>query len=139
MAKKEIEPYVEVAAETMLGDLMECVIMNCRELPRPWQSMSETEQEVFINRIRLQCSSATRQAINIIAARGNVTIAATVESVTFKDGIKAVLKVNADCEGRHDLADAEGQLVLLAVSKASDLLEEHDLPQAEPNQKSIPL
>lgn len=123
-----------IAEETFLGDLMRIVIDQVKAIQKPWEQLSESDQETYLNSVRLQCEAAVKKAINIIAAQGMVTIVADVDSVTFKDGIKAVLKVGSHVAGRHDLADAEGKAVLLVVSSAEDLINENELPEAEPDQ-----
>lgn len=134
---KENQQEHTVAEETFLGDLMSIVIDQVKAIHKPWEELSEDEQGAFIESIKLRCKTIARKAINIIASQGMTTVTADVDSVTFKEGIKVVLKIGAHVEGRHDVADAEGQPVLLVVSNAEDLVTEHDLPEADPDQRGI--
>lgn len=129
----------QIAEETFLGDLMRIIVDQVKAIQKPWEQLSQSEQEAYLNSIRLQCEAVSKKAINIIAAQGMVTIVADIDSVTFKDGIKAVLKIGSHVEGRHDLADAEGKAVLLVVSNADDLINENEIPEAEPDQAAMDL
>lgn len=99
-----------------------------------WQLLSESDQETYLNSVRLQIEVAVRKAIDIIASQGMVTIVGIVDSVTFKDGIKAVVKVPALSEGGHDLADSAGQEILLVVSNAGHLVNDNNIPEPDPDQ-----
>lgn len=125
-----------IAAETMHGDLTQALLSEIHNLPEPWQSMPEDRQQDVIDRLHSRVSAAVTQAIAHIAAGRNKRIAATLEQITAKDGIKAVLTLGARDPSRHDLLDSVGQAVLIVVPPA-ELIEPSQPPRAEPNQRAL--
>lgn len=114
------EEAVAIAAETMLGDLMQLVIGELRAMPDVWQKLSEARQGDVIERVEKQCRDAVRQCIQIIATRGHTAIPGTLDSATVKDGIKAVVKIALTDPHRHDLIDATGRSVIVIVADAAE-------------------
>ena len=72
-----------------------------------------------------------------MAARGNKAFKAHVESVTFKDGIKATLSGSAFDEQRHLLADAAGSPVVVVIADPSEFLDGGAEVQPDPQQPSM--
>lgn len=128
--------FTIIAAETMHGDLTQALLSEIRDLPQPWHSLSEDRQQAVIDRLHSQVSAAVSQAIAHIAAGGNKRIAASLEQITARDGIKAVLTLGARDPSRHDLLDSVGQAVLIVVPPA-ELIEASPPPRAEPNQRAL--
>jgi hypothetical protein len=136
----EPENQIQIGETTMLGDLMKVVIEQLKVMPKPWDALSEKEQQEFLNRVELQVADAIRQAVRIITARGQTNVPATVDSVTFKDGVKAVLKLVSLTEGAIDLAKAEGSIVSIIIPNTDDLIGGDDgKPKADPDQRAMEL
>lgn len=130
--------YIEVSEKTMLGDLMKTVVEQMKELPKPWQALSESEQQEFLDRIELQVADAVRQTVAIISSKGMINVPAKVESVTYKDGCKVVLKAMGGIENTIHLAEAEGTIVSVIIPEG-ELLNESGKPEADPDQRGMDL
>lgn len=113
-------PAVELARETLLGDLMSLVIEELKAAPDVWQKLSEHKQDAVIGRVHQRVSDAVRQAVELIASNGRTAIPATLEQVTVKDGIKGVVTVSRTDPNRHDLADAVGRAVMIVVADPAE-------------------
>ena len=134
------EEVVNVAAETMLGDLMSLCVNELKAAPDVWQKMSEDTQSDVIQRVEDQCRAAVDKATLIIAAGGIAgSVVATVDSVTFKDGIKVVLKCPSADQGAHALADCQGDNVLVVISDSDQFSNTSSAPQAEADQRGLDL
>jgi len=129
----------EMTEATMLGALMQCVLEQCKALPKPWQALGEIEQGEYLARVELQCRNTVRQAIRLICAQDRVVIPATVNKVVFKDGVKAELELTPGAPGRHDLADAEGQIVHILIVDTTALDSSEGKPKPEKDQRDLPL
>lgn len=140
MSSEETEIEVQMSEPTMIGDLMDLVLTELRLVEKPWQQLSEDQQAEILYRAERRVKAATRKAIDILAAGDTLSVKAEVESVTFKDGAKAVLKCVGPTTGFHDLADCtkEGTHVLVVVPDDAVLHQEHD-HQADPDQGTMPL
>jgi len=130
--------FIEISENTMLGDLMKCVIEQVKVLPKPWDALSENEQRDYLDRVELQVADAVRQAIRIITSQGHNMVPAKVDSVTYKDGCKVVLKAVGGIENTIHLAEAEGQFVNVIIP-AAELLNGSGKPQPEPDQRGLEL
>lgn len=128
---------VDVAEETMLGDLMSLVIQELKVMPKSWPEMSESQQEEVIYRAEQRCKSAIKKATRIISSRNHKTVLAQVEQVVFKDGAKAVLKGFGP--GFHDLADAINETVMVVIPETEPSLEHAPDVQADKDQAELPL
>jgi len=128
---------IEMCADTMLGDLMSCIVDELRHSERHWSELSEDDQRQVIYRIESRVRANVKQAVEIIASADRPTIVATVEQVTVKDGIKAVLTLPKSDGQRHELFDAAGRSVLLIVGGASEYMGGADQVQPDPDQRSL--
>lgn len=133
-------PEVEAMTEaTMVGALMQCVVEQLKVLPKPWQALGEREQQEFLDRVQGQVEGAVKKAVFLLAAQDRVVIPATVNKVVFKDGVKAELELAPGAPGRHDLADAEGELVYILIGDNTALESRAGRPKAEKDQRDLPL
>lgn len=128
--------FVEIAAQTMLGDLVTLVIDEMKAAPDVWQKLSERQQDDVIYRARCRCEDAVRQAVHFIYSEGRTVITADLEQLTAKDGIKAVLTLNRHDENRHELLDSVGKPVLVIVGDASEFTG-GQIPKPDPQQPEL--
>ena len=126
-----------IAADTMTGDLMACLIDELKSAPDVWQKMPEHQQQDVIYRVQQRVQENIRAAVEIIASANRPTIVATVESVTVKEAIKAVVTLPKSDAQRHNLFDAAGQTVLLIVAGADEFCGGVDQVQPDPDQPAL--
>ncbi len=129
---------IEIRENSMAGDLVSLLVDEFKAESKPWAQLSEDDQYDLIDRCRKRVETAVTQACRSIGARGQSTIAATLEQVTVKDGIKAVVSLSKADPQRHELVDAQGQTVLLVVSAEREMLT-GEMPKPEPTQKRLPI
>lgn len=127
------EKPVEIATETMHGDIVQLVIDELKAAPDVWQKLSQNAQGLVIDRVQRRGGDAIKQAVYAIAAQGRDTVAADLEQITAKDGIKAVLTLSKNDPQRHSLLDAVGKPVLLVVASAAEFMG-GEMPKAESEQ-----
>lgn len=130
--------HIEIAENTLLGDLMKCVIEQLKDAPKAWQAMSEPQQAEFLDRIELQVSDAVRKTVAIVTSRGMINVPATIDSVTFKDGRKVVLKAIGGIENTVHLAENSGATVSIIIPDG-ELLNDSGKPEADPDQRGMDL
>jgi hypothetical protein len=132
----ETPKAIDIAASTMLGDLMACLVDELR-MQHLWQAMPEEQQKDAIYRMQERVQANIRVAVEVIASDNRPTIVATVESVTVKDGIKAIVSLPKSDAQRHELFDAQGMSVLLIVGGASGYYGGTDQVKPEPDQPAL--
>ena len=130
-------PVVELARETMLGDLMSLVIEELKAAPDVWQRLPEHKQDAVIGRVHQRVGEAVRQAVELMAANGRTAIPATLEQVTVKDAYKAVLTLRKDDPSRHELVDATGRSVMIVVADPTEFSGGAGDVKADPDQRTF--
>jgi hypothetical protein len=116
--------------------LLKALINEVQQLQKPWQQLTEREQEVVIFRLRQAVESSVRSLVNRIAAADFPSIPAVADSVTFKDGIKAALTVK-DEEGALRIAKARGTSVMVVIASADQLLQGIERVKGEVDQADM--
>jgi hypothetical protein len=137
-AIEEAPTFVEVAEETFLGDLMQCVLNQVKAIQKPWQQLSEAEQDSYLLSMEAQMRDATRKAMSIITAQDRTVLPVKVIKVVFKDGVKAEVELVAGSPGRHELADSEGTIVQIMIADIEHLTGGREgVPTADKDQPSL--
>jgi hypothetical protein len=135
--KRLEEETNKFAAEFLLGELIKAASKQFKELALPWHSMSQTEQETVLHRLKEDCWTAAKKAIICIASDNRVNFRAEVKSVQFLDGeVKAQL-VMVNTPEAHDLANAAGGHVTIVIEDGKRYLEVGDACDGEPDQHAL--
>lgn len=127
----------DLAREFMLGEVMAAAMRQLRALDKPWLRLPEDKQKEVIDEVRDAVSVAIRQAVEIIATDDRTRFTAQVESVTFKDGVKAVLTM-ANTMASHELADVQGGRVYVVIEDPNRYTQTSTaVPKADPDQPAL--
>jgi hypothetical protein len=119
------------------ANLLKALITQVEKLPKPWQQLSQSEQERVIFHLREGVESSVRMIVKTIAAGDFMNIPAAVESVTFKGGVKAVVKLAKGTDGAHSLADCEGRQVLIVIASPDEYIDGIELVKAKADQSEL--
>ncbi len=130
---------LDIAREFMLGELMQAAMKQLRSLDKPYLRLPENDQKKIIREVEEDCQKAIKRAVEIIASDDRTRFLATVEQVTFKDGVKAVLTM-ANTEASHELADTAGGSVLVVIEDPYRYLRGSEgKPTSDSEQNPLPL
>lgn len=132
-----VDDVVELASETMKGDLLAALLDEFKAARDVWPKLSQIDQDNIIGRFDRRIGTAIVDAVKMIAADGRDTITAVLEQATVKDGIKAVLTLPRTDKQRHDLLDAVGKPVLLVVVDVAQY-GGGERPRPDPDQPPLP-
>jgi hypothetical protein len=130
---------LDFAQEELAGKLLHMIVTQLEGQLEPWSKVSEEKQQIALNAMSIAVEGAVREAVYVIASDRRTTLRAVVESVTFKDGIKAVLSLSKGDGGRHELADAEGGTALVIVGELDKYATGTEKVGAAPEQPGLPL
>lgn len=129
--------HVFEAAELVARDLLEALVLEIKLQRKPWDALPQAEQDSVIERLRKRTETNVRKALGVIVSDERPVLPATVESVTFKDGIKATLKISKYAQARHDLADKEGSNVIVVIVDPAEYMKGvHDI-KGDPDQADL--
>lgn len=128
----QVQPHESAGAA-----LLDALINEIRQLPKPWQQTSEAEQQVVIDRLRRSVENAVRSLVGTIAAARFARIPATIDSVTFKDGVKAVLKLSKGYSGTYELAENTGGPALVVLASHQQFVDGIERIKADADQPDM--
>lgn len=136
--EQQLDP-VEVAAETMLGDMMRVVIDLAKALPKSWQELSEKEQDTWLNSVDAQCRTAIGHCVQIIASEGFVRVPVEIGKGSFK-GREVKLEVQL-INGRQlpEFLEAEQTVGVLVLADPDRFTSSEGRPKADKDQRSLDL
>jgi hypothetical protein len=123
--------------KSMKAQLMQVLLDMVRDMPMPYQLMGEADQREWLARLDSRCADLIYQSAAKIGAGAGEAMRAEVDSVTFKDGVKVVLKLPFASEGAHDIADAAGDHVLVSIPQYEEHVGNEGRPEAESDQRGM--
>jgi len=138
MAEQVSEDLVDLAADTLTGDIASWLIDRLRGLESAYRYLTEDQQREVIAEAKQAAWYMVRQAVGIIAAGGRETIPVTVEKVE-NDGkrIKVTMEASRLSEHRHTLFDAAGCEAHLSIADPGQFAG-GEAPAPEPDQPELP-
>jgi hypothetical protein len=104
----------DIARDFLFGEVLNAATKQLRALDKPWLKLPKEAQEKVLRAVKDDVGESVKRAVEIIATDDRTRFRATVESVTFKDGVKAVLTMG-NTAASHELADTAGGTVLVVV------------------------
>ena len=115
-AKKAVERSRNYAQSGLAAQITETLIDEIRALDKPWHKTPEAQQAVVIARLSDRVYNAMQNAVQVLSAVGHKAVICNLFSVTFKDGVRAVVTVAPGSDMRHELADFATRDVVLVLS-----------------------
>lgn len=127
----------DLAREYLMGELMSAATRQLRSLEKPWLRLPEEQQKKVLREVQDSITEAVKAAVELIASDDRTRFRAGVESVTFKDGVKAVLTM-PNTAASHELADTAGSSVLVVIENPSRYTYVgENAPKADANQPDL--
>jgi len=126
-------------SETIGVDLLNALVQEIKLLKKPWEKLSQNQQDDLIDRLRDRIGTNVARAVHMIAAAGRVIVQGDLEQVTIKDGVKAVVKFSPKQPNLHEMYEAQGKQVLLVVADAKQFVTGMENVTGEPDQRGIDL
>lgn len=130
---------VDIAEDKLAGSLLKLCVGIQEQIKLPWAALPEQDQQRQIDVMAEKVRSYVREACNIIASEHKATIRMAVDSVTFKDGVKAVFTTTKSAAGVYDLANAEGGSVTVLLNDYDRYAQGTNEVKAAPDQKQLEL
>lgn len=129
-------PEIEETVGKLLMGALYDEITNLRTM---WAVTPQQQQQELLDRLRSQVGQAVHIAVKRIAVGGFVHIAAVVESLTIKDGAKAVCQLSRGSQALHELADRVGSQAVIVFADPNEFTEGMDQIKAMADQPELPL
>ncbi|WP_193378094.1 hypothetical protein [Sinorhizobium meliloti] len=133
------ESTVDLASETLSGDLRDVMLTHIRSMETPWSKMSESQQSNKIYAITNACETIVRRAVSIVASRGHDPVFARIAKFTVKDEIKAELVAASSVANIEQIAENIGQPVIVIFANPDAFVGQRDEAKADPDQPALPI
>lgn len=133
----DFDPLIELAAETLRGDIRDSLLDWFKAQPKSWPFMVEREQRELADAADRYARMLIQQACKIIAAGERPTIVAKLVEYREKDGVEAKLRLPSTGEVVAALHEACGREVLVVTSGAEDFMEQRADAVIDPDQRPI--
>lgn len=131
------EETIELASETLSGDLRDVMLTHIRSMENPWSKLSERDQEDKIYAITNACETIVRRAVSMIAADGREVINVEVPKFTVKDKIVMEVVASVTTPSIEHLADNRGRPALLMFVAAADYVGQQSEAKPDPDQPEL--
>lgn len=116
----EFKATMNMTANTLGKDLLSALVQEIKLMPDTWVKLSEKKQNDIIDRLRNRVDASVKMAVHLIAANGRTVVQGDLDKITIKDGAQALIKIGKSVSALHELAEAQGQAVLLVLSGGED-------------------
>jgi DNA segregation ATPase FtsK/SpoIIIE-like protein len=135
----EFSDRVGIADKHLGTSLLSALIDELKALPDVWQKMPAHQQAEVIDRLKERVGYEIQQAAFMMASNDCVYVVAQLDTVTFKAGVEAKLKIHPGSPHRLELADNAGQSVLIVLTNVEEYVGGMDDIKADPDQKTLPI
>jgi len=128
-----------MTVDTIGKDILGALVTEIRLMPKSWDQLSKSKQDDVIERLRKRVEANVKMAVHLLAADGRTVVAGSLDQITIKDGVKAVVKFGQGAPNLHELFEVAGKEVLVVVANASDHTVGMDEVQGEADQRAMNL
>lgn len=116
--------------------LLQALLTELKLQSPRFATMNEESQGEVLDRLRATVDDVVREAVNEIAANKNESARVTIDSVTFKDGVKIVL-TGIKTSGVHAVAAECGSQALLVLCDPEVFVGDLSSVRPTPNQGDL--
>lgn len=134
---ENIDQSIDLAVNTLSGDIRDFLLDRVKNLGKPWPAMTEQEQRDQIYAAKDAAERLVRLTAELIAAEGRKALVGKLVKVSIKDKIQCQVDFNKEDEMRHELIDSQGFSVLLVVADAEPFTAERAPAEPTPNQSDL--
>lgn len=139
--KNESSDPRKMTADSIGVDILGALVTEIKLLPDVWPRLSKAKQDDVIDRLRKSVQHHVDMAVHIIVSDDRTVVAGTLEKVTIKGNVEAVIKFGINAGNLPELfaaaADQESKAVLVVVADSKDYTQGMDSVSGEDDQRSI--
>lgn len=130
----------DIDAATMAGDLRDTLLAHVKQWSdAPWEKRSAAGQREIAQSIDTMSRDVVRQMVEIVAAAGGTPVRGRLVKIAAKEVLQLQVDVIRSEEGRHQLIDGIGAVVMITPADASKFLGARGPVAIEPDQRELPV
>lgn len=139
----EQKDFRQMTAETAGKDLLGALVTEIKLLPDAWQKLSKAKQDDVIDRLRSRVEGNVKMVVFTIASQNRTTVAGSLDKVTIKGNVEAVIKFGINAGNLSELfaaaADQDSRTVLVVVANPAAHTQGMDEVKGEDDQRAMDL
>ncbi|MDV6347515.1 hypothetical protein R2083_08305 [Nitrosomonas sp. Is35] len=139
----EQKDFRHITAETAGKDLLGALVTELKLLPDVWQKLSKAKQDDVIDRLRNRVEENVKMVVFTIASQNRTTVAGSLDKVTIKGNVEAVIKFGINAGNLPELfaaaADQDSRTVLVVVADPAAHTQGMDEVKGEDDQRTMDL
>lgn len=135
----DVAPSIPAVEESVGTQLMRALYDEVTNLRTAWVVTPQQQQQEVLDRLQAAVADAVRVAVARIATGGFSYISGQIESLTIKDGAKAVLMLGRGSDALHELADRVGQRAVIVFAEEDEYTGGMHVFRGDPDQPALPL
>lgn len=138
---KKSNDFRQMTANTVGKDLLGALVQEIRLLPDVWPKLPKKKQDDVIDRLRKRVEENVNIAVFTLAAQDRTVVAGSLDQITIKDGVKAVIKFgikSPNLDGLYEAA-SDGKDVLVVVAGVEEHTGGMNEIQGEDDQRGMDL
>ncbi|SOD16025.1 cell division protein FtsK [Nitrosomonas ureae] len=138
---KKPNDFRQMTADTVGKDLLGALVQEIRLLPDVWPKLPKKKQDDVIDRLRKRVEENVNMAVFTLAAQDRTVVAGSLDQITIKDGVKAVIKFSIKSPNLDGLYEAasDGSDVLVVVAGVKEHTGGMNEIQGEDDQRGMDL
>ncbi|ALQ51871.1 Rmf/CrpP family protein [Nitrosomonas ureae] len=138
---KKSNDFRQMTADTVGKDLLGALVQEIRLLPDVWPKLPKKKQDDVIDRLRKRVEENVNMAVFTLAAQDRTVVAGSLDQITIKDGVKAVIKFSIKSPNLDGLYEAasDGSDVLVVVAGVKEHTGGMNEIQGEDDQRGMDL
>lgn len=138
-----MDDFRQMTAETAGKDLLGALVTEIKLLPDVWQKLSKAKQDDVIDRLRNRVEENVKMVVFTIASQNRTTVAGSLDKVTIKGNVEAVIKFGINAGNLPELfaaaADQDSRTVLVVVADPAAHTQGMDEVKGEDDQRTMDL
>jgi hypothetical protein len=129
---------LDLAADTLHGDLRDAMLTHIRSMETPWSKMSEQAQSDKIYAISNACERLVRRSVAIVASNGHAPMFGRIAKFTVKDEIKAELVAPSSVGNIEMIAENIGQPAIIIFASPEAFMGQKAEAKPDKDQPALP-
>jgi hypothetical protein len=132
------EKEINLATDTLVGDLRDAMLGRLRASKKPWEQMSEAEQRDVVEQFTNAAKNLVKKAVTLLAANGRDTIVGHMHEIKIAKGLlTAKVTTRATDETTLMLKAAQDKTILIVAADSGEYEGEKAPVEIDPDQSDL--
>jgi hypothetical protein len=132
------DSMLDLAAETLSGDIRDALLTHVRSMETPWSKLSEKAQADKIYAITNAAENLVRRTVAVVASGGHEPMFGRIAKFTVKDEIKAELVASSSVLNIEKIAENIGQPAIIIFASPEAFMGERSEATPDKDQPALP-